>query len=102
MAETVSTAVITGRRINGSERFIDLRSRYFAFAGALGCVPAAGVAPPVSTRTLLFGATVIWPATMTFSPGATPWLTTMLSPCRWPKVKPQVCGVVGFHHVNER
>src|SRR5258708_38696961 len=97
MGDIGSTEVWPGGGINGTDSLMILRSLYFALAGAPAGVPPEGPAPAVSTRTLLFGATPIWPATMTFSPAATPWVITMFAPCRWPKVtSPRSAALSGF------
>src|SRR5882724_5023673 len=97
MTERVKTAVITGRRMNGSERFIyfgggtgvppvdhaqDARAtfkliHYFVAAGLFafrGC----------SIKTLPPGVTPSCPLVTTRSPACTPVSTTTRSPCRWP------------------
>ena len=68
---------MTGRRMNGSERFMTSRP-------AAG--PAGSAGPLASMRTFPPGVTPIWPFVTTRSPGLTPAATMTRSPCRWPSV----------------
>ena len=69
---------MTGRRMNGSDRFM-ASERPAGSAGFAG--------PPVlSTRTFPPGMTPIWPLVTTCSPAFTPAETMMRSPWRCPSV----------------
>src|SRR5437870_3874676 len=86
MTEIAQSVVITGLRMNGSERFIG-KARYGA-AGDGDGVPAGSSIGLGGAHAL--GLTLSpsfnpsWPAVTTFSPAFNPSLTTVSSERRWP------------------
>src|SRR4029077_10317036 len=105
MAEIVSTAVITGRRINGSDRFMDLRSHYFALLCARWrtrrCAPCRSSAGGIHTHLAVRSYGHLAGHDDVFSRGDTLSNHHVIALPLAQGHESKVRGVIGFHHVDE-